>query len=200
MRRMLVLLLTVTISDKQFVADRLETATTASLTIVHAFPIINVLLNALATKIWSVNKILMNQMIPAFAAFQKVINILPMLIDIWERNKGWKARWVVVEHNCLIVTFNYMWHSIENQYRISYKKAFFYFPVSHVQVHCSGKDSSVGYNFLLKSFEVGGGCLCSSLRRTIWLCFVMQLARHLCLIKSAHRQLVLPFEYVIFLL
>lgn len=68
------------------------------------------------------------------------------------------------------------------------------------KIHGKGRESSVGYNFLFTSLPAGDGCLCSRRRLRSLLFFVIQLAKHLCLIKSEHRQFVLPFEYVIFLL
>lgn len=56
------------------------------------------------------------------------------------------------------------------------------------------------YNFCLSSFTSCGECLCSKRRRITLSFFVMQVAKHLCLRKSEHRQLVFPLPYDIFLL
>lgn len=79
--------LTVAVGNVQLVSDRLKSSTTATFTIVYAFPIINISLHALTAEIRAINIIVMNQMIAALATFQKRINILSELIDIWERNK-----------------------------------------------------------------------------------------------------------------
>lgn len=74
--------LTVAIGHIQLIADCLEATSASSLAIVYALPVINVSKNALATEVGTINKIVVHQVVTAFAALQEVVQIFSVLIDI----------------------------------------------------------------------------------------------------------------------
>lgn len=74
--------LTVAVRNVQLIADGLKATTTATLAIVNALPIINISHDALTTEVRAINVIVVDQMVPALAAFQERIHNLALLIDI----------------------------------------------------------------------------------------------------------------------